>query len=78
MSRNGDPAIEIADVLTSREKYTRACGGEVSLVVPVVLADGRLADLVMSELVAARLSGAIDGRDPAVLDLPPGSPGNGL
>lgn len=78
MNRGGDTAIEIADVLTSREKYTNDCGDEVTLVVPVILADGSLADLVMSELVAARLWGAIDGRDPAVLDPPPGSPGGGL
>ncbi|NEB74229.1 hypothetical protein G3I40_03075 [Streptomyces sp. SID14478] len=71
MNDAADPAILIADVLRPREKYVN--GDEVTLVVPVVLGDGCLADLVMSELVAARLWGAIDGRDPTVLDPPPGS-----
>ncbi|MFH8520276.1 hypothetical protein ACH4CE_35435 [Streptomyces gelaticus] len=71
MSNSTDPLIHIADVLERGWSATDRTDGSKALVVPVVLADGSGANLAMSELVAACLWGALDGRDPSLIDPPP-------
>jgi hypothetical protein len=68
---SSDPVIHIADVVERGWKATDRSDGSRAMVVPVVLADGSGATLVMSELVGARLWGALDVRDPSCIDPPP-------
>lgn len=71
VSSSTDPLIHIADVLERAWRATDRSDGSTALVVPVVLADGSSANLVMPTLVGARLWGALDGRDPSLIDPPP-------
>ncbi len=68
MSSSTDPLVHVADVLEAWEA-TDLTDGSKAMVVAVVLADGSGANLAM--LVAARLWGALDGRDFTLLDPPP-------
>ena len=70
MSSSTDPLIRVADILEAWEATDLTDGSE-AMVVAVVLADGSGANLAMSRLVAARLWGALDGRDFTLLDPPP-------
>ncbi|MEV5204212.1 hypothetical protein [Streptomyces sp. NPDC053720] len=70
MSSSTDPLIHVAEVLRAWEA-TDLTDGSQAMVVAVVLADGTSANLAMSRLVAARLWGALDGRDLTLLDPPP-------
>lgn len=70
VSSSTDPLIHVAEVLEAWEA-TDITDGSEAMVVAVVLADGSGANLAMWRLVAARLWGALDGRDPSRLDPPP-------
>ncbi|MFE4056698.1 hypothetical protein ACFXP3_10440 [Streptomyces sp. NPDC059096] len=71
MSSSTDPLIHIADAVERAWRATDRSDGSTALVVPVVLADGSGANIVLSEIVGARLWGALDGRDPSLIDPPP-------
>ncbi|AWZ07408.1 MULTISPECIES: hypothetical protein [unclassified Streptomyces] len=70
MSSSTDPLIHVADVLRAWAA-TDLTDGSKAMVVEVVLADGSSANLAMSHVVAARLWGALNGRDVTLLDPPP-------